>query len=201
MKTKKIAVIGSGAVAQTLAEGFNKHGFQVMIGTRSPEKLEDWLSKNKGVSVASTAETAKFGDIVVLAVKGSVARLVVEELQEYLNGKTVIDTTNPIAESAPENGVLKFFTDLNNSLMEDLQKAVPQANFVKAFNSIGSQYMVNPNFGTPPTMFICGNEIESKKEVSEILQIFGFDVEDFGEMESARAIRTSMHALVHSWYA
>ena len=102
--------------------------------------------------------------------------------------KTIIDATNPIAEAAPENGVLKFFTSLNKSFMEELQETIPLANFVKAFNSVGSAFMVDPSFDTKPTMIICGNNDNAKKEVTEVLNKFGWDTANYGKVESARAI-------------
>ena len=106
-----------------------------------------------------------------------------------LEGKTIIDTTNPIADEPPLNGVIKFFTANNESLMERLQKAAPKANFVKAFNSVGNAYMVNPKFnGDKPTMFIAGNSPEAKAQVTEILEMFGWETEDMGLAESARPI-------------
>jgi predicted dinucleotide-binding enzyme len=73
--------------------------------------------------------------------------------------------------------------------MEDLQAAFPEAHFVKAFNSIGSAFMVNPDFGgARPSMFICGNNDQSKKETTELLELFGFEAEDMGKVEAARAI-------------
>jgi 8-hydroxy-5-deazaflavin:NADPH oxidoreductase len=62
----KVGIIGSGVVGQTLAAGFVKHGHEVEIGTREPAKLKDWLAKNPGVKVASSADAAAFGDVVVL---------------------------------------------------------------------------------------------------------------------------------------
>jgi len=101
----------------------------------------------------------------------------------------VLDTTNPIADAPPENAVLKFFTTLESSLMEKLQKAVPSAKFVKVFNTVGSNVMVNPAFpGGRATMFICGNNDEAKQEVIRILDKFGWDPEDMGRIEASRAI-------------
>jgi predicted dinucleotide-binding enzyme len=126
-----------------------------------------------------------------LAVKGTAAKDVLHLANiENLKGKTIIDVTNPIADAPPENGVLKYFTDINRSLMEDLQQMVPEGNFVKAFNSIGNAFMVNPSFESKPTMFICGNNENSKKEVGEILDLFGWETADFGMAESARAIES-----------
>ena len=107
---------------------------------------------------------------------------------ENLQDKIIIDATNPIEDVAPENGVLRFFTEINKSLMEVLQEAFPQAHFVKAFNSIGSLVMVNPAFESTPTMFICGDNEAAKKEVTAILKLFGFDTEDMGTAHAARAI-------------
>lgn len=187
---KKIGILGSGVVAKTLGSGFLKHGYEVMLGTRSAEKLDEWKSENSDGQVGSFTEAAAFGDIVVVAVKGSVAKSALEATgAENFNGKIVIDTTNPIGDTAPENGVIGFFTDQNDSLMEQLQRAFPDAKFVKAWNSIGSAFMVNPDFGSEkPAMFICGNDDDARKEVSEILVQFGFEVEDMGMAEAARAI-------------
>jgi 8-hydroxy-5-deazaflavin:NADPH oxidoreductase len=121
-------------------------------------------------------------------VKGHAAEAVVKSVATLLANKTVIDATNPIAEKPPVNGVLQFFTSMNESLMERLQAISPQANFVKAYNSVGSNFMVNPSFASKPTMFICGNNESAKKEVSEIINAFGWEVADFGKSESARAI-------------
>ena len=185
---KKIGIVGSGTVAQTLGAGFIKHGYQVMLGTRDVSKLAEWKKGGKAL-VGSFADTAKFGEIIVLAVKGTVVKKVLEQMgYENLKNKTVIDATNPIAEAPPTNGVLKFFTNLDKSLMEELQETVPDANFVKAFNSVGSAFMINPSFESKPTMFICGNNESSKKEVSVIINQFGWEPADFGKAESARAI-------------
>ena len=187
---KKIGIIGSGVVAQTLGTGFLKHGYQVMLGTSDKSKLAEWL-KGAGANalVGSFAETARYGEVMVLAVKGTMAKKVLGLMgHENLHGKTIIDATNPIADSPPVNGVLKFFTNLDKSLMEELQVTVPDANFVKAFNSVGSAFMVNPSFVSKPTMFICGNNENAKKEVSVIIDQFGWESADFGMAESARAI-------------
>jgi predicted dinucleotide-binding enzyme len=188
---KNIGILGSGEVATALGDGFIKYGYKVFMGTSHPEKLNDWKAKHGGAAnIGSFAEAAKFGDLLVLPVKGSAALDVLKSAgKENIEGKTIIDTTNPIAPAAPVNGVLKFFTDINESLMEQLQKAYPGANFVKAFNSMGAPLMVNPDFGgIKPSMFICGNSAQAKKEVTGICELFGFDVEDMGHAEAARAI-------------
>jgi 8-hydroxy-5-deazaflavin:NADPH oxidoreductase len=186
----KVGIIGSGVVGQTLAAGFLKHGHQVEIGTRDPAKLKDWSAKNPGAAVKSFAEAAAFGDLVVLAVGGEVAQQALTLIgSSALQGKTVIDACNPIGGGPPVNGVLSFFTPQNQSLMEQLQKAYPSAHFVKAFNSVGSGQMVNPEFASGrPTMFICGNDNDAKKTVERILEQFGWDTEDMGAIEAAQPI-------------
>ena len=186
----KVGVIGSGVVGQTLAAGFLKHGHEVAIGTREPAKLREWAAKQAGVQVKSFADAAAFGEVAVLAVAGQVA---LEALRligpKALQGKTVIDACNPIGGGPPVNGVLSFFTTLTDSLMERLQKAYPSAHFVKAFNSVGNAQMINPHFaGGRPTMFICGNDEAAKKTVAAICDQFGWDAEDMGAVEAARAI-------------
>ncbi len=189
---KKIGILGSGIVAKALGAGFLKYGYEVMLGTRDTNKLNDWISSSgKGAKTGSLTQTASFGEMLVLAVKGSAAKAVLQLANvENLAGKTIIDTTNPIADAAPENGVIKFFTDINKSLMEELQIIAPGANFVKAFNRVGNAFMVNPSFESKPTMFICGNNEGAKKEVTEILDLFGWETADFGLVESANAIES-----------
>lgn len=186
----KIGIIGSGDVAKSLAAGFLKHGHDVTLGTRAAAKLADFTKANPKAKVASVADAAKFGEAVVLAVKGSAAAQALTAAgAANLKGKTVIDATNPIADAPPVNGVLKFFTNLDSSLTEQLQRQFAGAHFVKAFNSVGAGLMVNPQFkGGKPSMFICGNDAGAKKTASGILGQFGWEVEDMGAAEAARAI-------------
>jgi hypothetical protein len=188
---KRVGIIGSGVVGVTLANGFLKHGYDVTIGTNDSEKREALKSKTNGKArVGSFEETAQFGDIVVIAVKGTAAEGALKAAGlANLAGKTVIDTTNPIADAPPVNGVLRFFTSLDESLMERLQRLAPEAHFVKAFSCVGNALMINPDFkGTKPTMFICGNDGGAKRDVATIVDQFGFDVADMGTVEAARAI-------------
>ncbi len=186
----KVGVLGSGDVAKILASGFLKHGHDVTMGTRTPAKLSEWKAKNPKGKVGTFADAAAFAELVVLAVKGKAAA---EALRlagaQNLMGKPVVDATNPIEDAPPVKGVLKFFTNLNESLMERLQVEFSGAQFVKAFNSVGSACMVNPQFkGGKPTMFICGNHEAAKKSVSKVLDQFGWETADMGGAEAARAI-------------
>jgi predicted dinucleotide-binding enzyme len=186
----KVGIIGSGVVAQALAQGFIKHGHEVALGTRDSAKLADFAAANKGASVGSFSDVARSAELVVLAVKGTAAVNAIREAgAENLSGKPVMDATNPIADAPPENGVLKFFTNLDESLMEQLQREFSDVHFVKAFNSVGSALMVDPQFkGGKPTMFICGNDAKAKEVVAGIIEQFGWESEDMGGAEAARAI-------------
>ena len=153
--------------------------------------MKDFNEQNGNtIKIGSFEETAQYGEIIILAVKGTKAKSAVELAGvKNLNGKTVIDTTNPIADAPPINGVIQLFTGPNDSLMEQLQKLSSEINFVKAFSCVGNAFMVNPDFsGIKPTMFICGNNENAKNEVTEILTIFNWETEDMGKVESARAI-------------
>lgn len=188
---KKIGILGSGAVAKALAAGFNKHGYEVMIGSRDLSKLAEFISANGNrIKSGSFSDTSKFGELIVLAVKGTAAINVLQLAgNENIKGKTIIDTTNPIADVPPVNGVIQFFTGPNDSLMEQIQKAYPDTNLVKSFSCIGNSLMVDPDYaGSKPAMFICGNNEEAKQQVKTILDQFGFETEDMGKAEAARAI-------------
>lgn len=174
-----VGILGTGAVAKTLAAGFLKHGHAVMLGSRT-----------RSATAGTFAEAAAFGEVVVLTVKGTAAADALRAAgASSLAGKTVIDTTNPIADAPPVNGVLKYFTSLDDSLMEQLQREFPDAHLVKAFNSVGNALMVDPQLaGGKPSMFICGNDAGAKERVRGILTEFGWETEDMGAVEAARAI-------------
>lgn len=184
-----IGIIGSAIVGQTLAKGFQKHGYDVHIGSRTPDKLKDF-STASGIQAGTSADVAAWAELIVLAVKGTQAASALEQAgRDNLRGKIIIDTTNPIAEAPPVDGVLQYFTGPNSSLMEQLQTQFPDARFVKAFNSVGNARMVNPSFaGGTPTMFFCGNDAEARTTVARILEQFGWEPADMGKAAAARAI-------------
>jgi hypothetical protein len=185
-----VGILGSGDVAQSLAAGFLRHGHEVMLGTRHPANLAAWSAQHTRARIGRFSEAARFGEILVLAVKGTAATSALRAAGSLnLAGKTVIDATNPIADAPPVNGVLKFFTTHDESLMERLQREFPEARLVKAFNSVGHALMVNPRFeGGKPTMFICGDDENARRSVAAILDQFGWEAADMGGTEAARAI-------------
>jgi 8-hydroxy-5-deazaflavin:NADPH oxidoreductase len=188
----KIGIIGSASVGQALAKGFKNEGHEVVLGTRDPAKKElaDFKNQNPSIGIATFQETAAGAELIVLATAGTVIEEAIKMADPAnFNDKIVIDTTNPLTAEPPVNGVLKFFTDLDNSLMERIQQLIPDAKLVKAFNSVGNSLMYKPALpGGVPTMFICGNNDEAKQTVTSILTSFGWETEDMGKAEAARAI-------------
>jgi 8-hydroxy-5-deazaflavin:NADPH oxidoreductase len=186
----KIGILGSGDVAKSLGAGLRRKGHEVMLGTSDTTKLAGWLAGSGGVRSGSFAEAAAFAELAILAVKGTAALAAVQAAgPQSLAGKTVIDTTNPIADKPPVNGVLQYFTGPNESLLERLQHEFPALHFVKAFNSVGHAHMVDPQFaGGPPTMFIAGNDDAAKAAVAALVHLAGWDSADMGRAEAARAI-------------
>lgn len=188
----KVGILGSGVVGRVLGSGFVKHGHQVMLGTRDPgvEEVRSWLAQNPGASAGTFAEAARFGDLLVLVVLGRVVDKVIELAgPQNFSGKTLIDATNPLADSPPVSGVLQYTTGPNESLGEKVQALLPQARVVKAFNSVGNNRMVDPHFeqGTP-TMFLCGDSDAAKAQVSDVIREFGWEPFDCGGIIASRAL-------------
>jgi predicted dinucleotide-binding enzyme len=182
----KIGILGSGAVGQALAAGFASEGNEVMLGTRDPKsvKITDWLTK------AGNGIKAKFGEFIVLCPLFRAIKDVISLAGKHnLEGKIVIDTTNPIADEPPVNGVLKYVKIDEGSAGELIQKILPNSHVVKAFNSVGSGFMYKPKFDDgKPTMFICGNNDDAKKTVTGVLDDFGWDVMDSGDIDASNAL-------------
>jgi predicted dinucleotide-binding enzyme len=172
----KIAILGSGVVGQALATGYTAHGHEVRIGTRQTEV--------GGHPVDSPAGAVTWGDIVVLAVKGEVAVSLASSVAGEIGDKVLIDTTNPLDFST---GSPQLFVGWNDSLGEQVQRAVPNARVVKAYNIVGNTQMVDPDLpGSPPTMLIAGNDDDAKSIVTELLVSTGWDVADLGGIEGSR---------------
>jgi predicted dinucleotide-binding enzyme len=189
MPEDKYGVLGSGVVAQVLARGLKQHGYDVRIASRSEGKLADF-SRESGIAAGTFARVAAWAEVIVLAVKGTAAESALRQAgAENLRGKVIIDTTNPLADEPPVDGVLRVFTGPNESLMERLQAAFPDGRFVKAFNSVGNGLMVNPSLpGGRPTMFYCGNDASARATVARLLEQFGWEPADMGTAAGARAI-------------
>jgi predicted dinucleotide-binding enzyme len=183
----RIGILGSGAVGPALARGYAQHGHDVRIGTRRPEV--------DGLPTGTPQEVARDADLVVLAVRGDAAVQLVSDLTAELEGKVLIDATNPLDTSTRPPGLFVGTTD---SLGEQVQRAVPGARVVKAYNTVGNALMVDPDLpGGPPTMFVAGNDPAAKAAVTELLEQTGWDVADLGGIEASRWLE----AMCMAWVA
>jgi predicted dinucleotide-binding enzyme len=187
MAKMKVGVLGSGDVGRVLATGFMSLGHDVKIGSRDPGKLREWLESTGGRVTGGTFEqAAKFGDLIVMATLGTGTESAIQLAgPDNFAGKIVIDATNPLDFSGGMPP--KLFVGHTDSLGEMVQRWLPKAKVVKAYNTVGNALMVNPNIaGGPPTMFICGNDDDAKKLVSQVCDAFGWQTADIGGIEGAR---------------
>jgi 8-hydroxy-5-deazaflavin:NADPH oxidoreductase len=172
----RIGILGSGAVGQALAQGFARHGHDVRIGSRK-NAVND-------LPVGSPGEVVEAADLVFLSVLGTAAVEVAAGVREQVHGKVLVDTTNPLDFSSGRPGLFVGHTD---SLGEQVQRAVPEAHVVKAYNTVGNALMVDPDLpGGPPSMLIGGDSADAKGAVTALLQSTGWDVVDLGGIESSR---------------
>jgi 8-hydroxy-5-deazaflavin:NADPH oxidoreductase len=183
----KIGILGTGDVGRTLANAFLKLGHQVKMGAREAknEKAQAWLNEaGKNASAGTFADAAQFGELIVLATLGTANEAALSAAgRDNFSGKILIDTTNPLDFSSGGPALAYGFKD---SAGERVQKQLPKAKVVKAFNTVGNAHMFKPAFETTPDMFICGNDDAAKKKVSEILRDFGWGVVDIGGIDGSR---------------
>lgn len=187
MQKVNVGILGSGDVGKSFARAFVAVGHDVMIGSRSPEKLADFAKELGEKAQSGTfGETASFGDILVLATLGTATdeALRLAGVGNFA-GKVVIDATNPLDFSGGMPP--KLFVGHTDSLGEQIQRQIPNAKVVKAFNTVGNAFFYKPQLpGGPPDMFIAGNDAGAKKIVSQICGAFGWGVIDLGGLESSR---------------
>jgi 8-hydroxy-5-deazaflavin:NADPH oxidoreductase len=187
-----IGILGSGEVGQKLGGGFIELGHRVKIGTRDPnqEKIKEWIKKSGDSASAGTfSQAAAYGQLIVVATSwnGTLEAIRMCDPKDLVD-KTVIDVTNPLDFSA--EGLPKLAVGYTDSAGEIIQRLLPEANVVKAFNTVGNPHMVHPDFPNgPPTMFICGNNDNAKKTVvNEFLTKFGWESIDIGGIEGSRLL-------------
>ena len=185
----KIGILGTGDVGRALGNGFVGLGWETKMGSREAnnEKAAAW-SKQAGAraSHGTFADAAAFGDVVVLATVWTAVKQVLDACGGKLDGKIVIDATNPLDFST---GAPRLALGTTDSGGEQVQRWLPKSRVVKAFNSVGNAHMVNPDFpGGPPSMWIAGNDADAKKIVTDILTKFGWDTIDTGGIEGARLL-------------
>jgi NADPH-dependent F420 reductase len=188
----RIGVLGTGEVGRRLAQGFSSRGHDVVIGSRDPDKpeLREWLSSDgAGVQPGTFAEAADHGELIVLAVLGNAAEQAIAEAgAQNFSGKVVIDAMNPLDFSGGFPPKLSITGE--DSLGERVQRVLPDAKVVKAFNTIGNPYFVDPRFSEgDPTMLIAGNDEGAKQTVRDVLREFGWsDTVDIGGIEGSREL-------------
>ena len=186
MKSMKVGILGSGDVGKSFARGFGALGHEVMIGSRSPEKLSEFVSgQGKHVSSGSFDEAASFGDLIVLATLGVATEEAINLAgKQNFEQKVVIDATNPLDFST---GAPRLSVGHTDSLGEQVQRTLPTARVVKAFNTVGNPLFFKPQLaGGPPDMFIAGNDAAAKKLVSQVCDAFGWGMIDLGGIEASR---------------
>lgn len=183
----KIGVIGAGRVGATLGAGWAARGHSVIFSSRDPnsEAMQSLIAEAGVTASAGTvAETVAFGDVLVVAI-GWPAVIDAVKSTDGWAGKVIIDTTNRFTAPPP---------DSVGSAAQDLAQ-MTGSSVVKAFNTIGAEHMVNPDFPDTPTMFICGDDHAAKQIVTGLVEDFGFDVVDAGHLANAELLE----ALAKLW--
>ncbi len=199
----KIGVIGTGTVGQTIAAALADKKHDVLIGTRDPKAtmardaggpmgggpFRDWAAAHPAIGLRTIREAASHGELVFFATQGASAVAAVQAAGAALDGKIVVDISNPLDFS---KGFPPFlFVGNTDSLGEQMQQAAPKARIVKSLNTVTAALMVNPRAlaGGAHTMFVAGNDADAKATVTTFLmEQFGWsDVVDIGGIEAARA--------------
>lgn len=164
----KIGIIGDGNVGSALARGLERAGHEVRSVGKDKQAIKD---------------TASWGDVVLLAVPFGAIDDVVRDAGEALAGKTLVDVTNAL--DASMNLAVGFTT----SGAEELQKKLPKARVVKAFNTVFAQYMDSGRLGDKLlTAFVAADDAGAKHTVLELARGIGFDAVDAGPLKNARLL-------------
>jgi predicted dinucleotide-binding enzyme len=186
---QKIGILGSGDVGRALATGLAAVGHPVMMGSREPAKVSTWAATSGSKVAAGTfAETAAFAEVAILATLWSGTENALRLAGPgALAGKVVMDATNPLVFAPGAQPTLALgHTDSGG---EQVQRWLPGARVVKAFNTVGNAHMAHPRFpGGPPDMFICGDDAQAKRTVSEICASLGWPTVDAGGIDGARLL-------------
>lgn len=196
----KVGILGTGDVGEALGKAFITLGHEVKMGARiaANEKAGGWAKENgPKASHGTFADAAKFGELVVLATLGVANEAAIKAAgTDSFRGKVVIDATNPLDFSGGVPPKLALAS--NTSGGEEVQRLLPDAKVVKAFNTVGHAHMFRPSFPDgQPDMFICGNDSNAKIQVGELLRKFGWGVIDVGGIESSRYLEAMCIVWVH----
>lgn len=189
----KIGVLGTGNVGKTIGTRLLEFGHEVKMGSRTPnnEKAVDWVKNSVGMSSNGTfSDSASFGEILFNCTNGGGSLDALKLAgEENLNGKILIDVSNPLDFS--KGNPPSLFVCNTDSLGEQIQKSFPLAKVVKTLNTMNCRYMVDPKAlaGGEHDNFICGDDNEAKGQVIKILNQFGWkneNVIDLGDITQAR---------------
>jgi predicted dinucleotide-binding enzyme len=191
-----IGVLGTGVVGETIATALTEKGHNVRMGSRSTnnEKAAAWVKKsNDHATQGDFNDAAAFGDIVFLCLNGAHALDAVRSIDaDSINGKIVVDVTNPLDFSKGMPPRLLEGLSHSTSLGEEIQKHLPGAKVVKTFNTMNCNVMVNPKLVNDGdhTLFVCGNDADAKNKVKHFLvDAFGWKPDnllDLGGIEMSR---------------
>jgi 8-hydroxy-5-deazaflavin:NADPH oxidoreductase len=201
----KVAVLGTGNVAQTFATKLVELGHEVMLGTRDVENtlarkatdnygslpFAEWHAANKTVSLGTFANAAAYGEIIINALQGAITIATLKTINSTsFEGKTFIDISNPLDFSKGFPPSLIEGLNNDNSLGEEIQKTIPNAKIVKTMNTMYAGLMINPRaLGEDSTVFVSGNDADAKNTVKGILASFGWkesEILDLGDITTAR---------------
>jgi NADPH-dependent F420 reductase len=179
----KIAIIGAGNVGGALAATSIKAGHTAVLAASDPAKAEAAAQAAGAQSAASNSEAVNGADVVILAVPGGAVGAVVTELGSALDGKVVVDSTNPLNDSYSD------LTTSGVSAAELLQQQIPSAKVVKAFNTIFAGRHANPTEnGQPLDAFLAGDDTAAKATVGQLAESLGYRVIDAGGLRMARSL-------------
>jgi predicted dinucleotide-binding enzyme len=187
----KIGILGTGDVGRALGNAFIATGHEVKMGSRevANEKAAAWVKQaGPRASAGTFSDAVKFADVAVVATAWSGTESALRMAgPENFAGKVVIDATNPLKFTPGRPPELALgHTDSGG---EQVQRWLPSARVVKAFNTVGYGLMFKPDLpGGPPDMFFCGNDAGAKKTMAEILRSFGWETIDIGGIEGARLL-------------
>jgi predicted dinucleotide-binding enzyme len=191
----KIGILGTGMVGETLGTKFVQLGHQVKMGSRTAnnDSAAKWAkAAGANASAGTFSDAAAFGEVAFVCLKGAVFLEVAKTLNPTaLGGKVLVDVSNPLEFS---DGTMTLSICNTNSLGEQVQKALPSAKVVKTLNTVNCEVMVDPAKGGNPTMFLCGNDADAKKKVTDLLKSMGWrDIIDLGDITKSRGTETMMH--------
>jgi predicted dinucleotide-binding enzyme len=187
----RIAVIGTGHAGRTLAQGFQRVGHEVVVGTRDPDATrarDEWLGLD--VPLAALGMVAADADLVVNVTNGQASLAALGEVgSDHLAGKVLLDVANPLdfSQGFPPTLSVKD----TDSLAEQIQRAFPEARVVKSLNTVTASVMVDPSTvgDGDTTVFVAGDDEAARHQVTGLLRDLGWrDIVDLDGLDNARGL-------------